>query len=65
MADADIANILAMVPRPFYDTQVRFCGFLFVLYLTPIQEVIYGAGEAVQPSQYTTTGYVYSKTRRL
>ncbi|KAJ6547108.1 glycoside hydrolase superfamily [Mycena capillaripes] len=42
MADADIASILALVPRPFYDTQ----------------EVIYGAGEAVQPSQYTTTGDV-------
>ncbi|KAJ7702356.1 glycoside hydrolase superfamily [Mycena rosella] len=42
MVDADIASIRALLTYPFYDTQ----------------EVIYGAGEAVQPSQYVTTGDV-------
>ncbi|KAK7062171.1 alpha-amylase [Favolaschia claudopus] len=42
MRDADIASILALVNGTYYDTQ----------------EVIYGNGEAVNPSQYTTTGDV-------
>ncbi|KAJ7093195.1 glycoside hydrolase superfamily [Mycena epipterygia] len=42
MVDTDIAAILGLLKYPFYDTQ----------------EVIYGAGEAVQPSQYVTTGDV-------
>ncbi|CAK5279472.1 unnamed protein product [Mycena citricolor] len=42
MVDADIASILSKLLYPFYDTQ----------------EVIYGQGEAVQPSQYVTSGNV-------
>ncbi|KAJ6620342.1 glycoside hydrolase superfamily [Mycena sp. CBHHK59/15] len=42
MVDADLAAILSLLTYPYYDTQ----------------EVIYGAGEAVQPSQYVTTGDV-------
>ncbi|KAJ7168164.1 glycoside hydrolase superfamily [Mycena crocata] len=42
MVDADIASIRKLLNYPFYDTQ----------------EVIYGSGEAVEPSQYTTTGDV-------
>ncbi|KAJ7771487.1 alpha-amylase [Mycena metata] len=40
MSPTDIAAIRAMLKSPFYDTQ----------------EVIFGQGEAVQPSQYTRTG---------
>ncbi|KAJ7470319.1 alpha-amylase [Mycena latifolia] len=42
MVDADIKAIFSLLTYPFYDTQ----------------EVIYGAGEAVQPSQYVTSGDV-------
>ncbi|KAJ7684697.1 alpha-amylase [Mycena polygramma] len=42
MVDADLASIFRLLNAPCYKTQ----------------EVIYGAGEAVQPSQYTTTGDV-------
>ncbi|KAJ7445748.1 glycoside hydrolase superfamily [Mycena galericulata] len=42
MVDADLASIFKQLNYPFYDTQ----------------EVIYGQGEAVQPSQYTSTGSV-------
>ncbi|KAJ7042090.1 alpha-amylase [Mycena alexandri] len=42
MSPTDIAAIRAMLKSPFYDTQ----------------EVIFGQGEAVQPSQYTGTGDV-------
>ncbi|KAK7024013.1 alpha-amylase [Favolaschia claudopus] len=42
MSPADLAAIGPLLKSPFYDTQ----------------EVIYGAGEAVQPSQYVNTGDV-------
>ncbi|KAJ6488629.1 alpha-amylase [Mycena vitilis] len=42
MVDVDLASIFRLLNAPCYKTQ----------------EVIYGAGEAVQPSQYTTTGDV-------
>ncbi|KAJ6546870.1 glycoside hydrolase superfamily [Mycena capillaripes] len=42
MNPTDIAVIRALLSAPFYDTQ----------------EVVYGAGEAVQPSQYVNTGDV-------
>ncbi|KAJ7074222.1 alpha-amylase, partial [Mycena amicta] len=51
MVDADIKTILSKLSYAFYDTQ----------------EVIYGAGEAVQPSQYVTSGsvFVQSSTRQI
>ncbi|KAK7054068.1 alpha-amylase [Favolaschia claudopus] len=53
MRDADIASILALVNGTYYDTQVLFTSYLLLFEL-----VIYGNGEAVNPSQYTTTGDV-------